>query len=46
MTPRIAVVVVALVLLVPGAAGAQSMEQQTMDAQLAAPTLDSRHSSS
>jgi hypothetical protein len=42
MTPRNAVIVVALVLLVPGAAGAQSLEQQTVDAQLAAPKLDSR----
>jgi type II secretory pathway component HofQ len=42
MTPRIAGIVIPLVLLVPGIAGAQSMEQRTVDAQLAAPTLDSR----
>src|SRR5678815_1997000 len=42
MTPRIAVFVVALALLAPGAADAQSMEQRTIDAQLAAPALDSR----
>ena len=42
MTSRTAVFAVALALLVPGAAGAQSLEQQTVDAQLAAPKLDSR----
>jgi type II secretory pathway component HofQ len=42
MTPRTAVFVVALVLLIPGTAGAQSMEQQTIEAQLAAPKLDTR----
>jgi len=42
MTPPMAVIAVALVLLVPETTDAQSREQLTIDAQLAAPKLDSR----
>jgi len=42
MTARTAVLVGTLALLIPMATAAQSIEQQTVDAQLATPTLDSR----